>query len=90
LDEGLRETGFAIISDVVPAIHLDQLLRDIAGVQRSRAGIRHAMNHPSVAAIANSGHLLEMAQSVLGLRAFPIARLSSTSLQIQIGWWYGT
>jgi len=47
---------------------LDDLIR--TPLPRSRAGVRHAMKHLSVAAIAGD-QLLEMAKAVLGTRAFP-------------------
>jgi ectoine hydroxylase-related dioxygenase (phytanoyl-CoA dioxygenase family) len=71
-DQAVERAGFAIIPDVFPAAQMDYLLNDLArfALPRSRAGIRHAMKHASVAAIAGN-HLLEMAQAVLGYEAMP-------------------
>jgi ectoine hydroxylase-related dioxygenase (phytanoyl-CoA dioxygenase family) len=72
MKETVEQAGFAVIPDVFPAVQMDQLLEGLAQatLPRSRAGIRHAMGHPSVAVIAGN-HLLKMAMAVLGPRAFP-------------------
>src|SRR5688572_1007407 len=50
--------------------HLIEALSDSPG-HRSRAGVRHLMNHPAVASIASDPRLLNMARLALGGEAVP-------------------
>jgi len=69
----IKEDGYAIMPDVVPAQEVDHLLGDLspANAPRSRAGSRHALRHAAVRAIAESVRLTDLAREVLGRDAFP-------------------
>jgi len=72
LEEAFPQAGFDIIPDIFSATQMDRLLAQLQEsiLPRSRAGIRHALRHPSVAAIAR-GRLLELAERVLGCETIP-------------------
>src|SRR5271168_3423912 len=69
----VEEQGFAIEHGVFGTDEIARLLGElrVADLPRSRAGIRHAMQHASVARIARDSRLLGMAQQVLGAAAIP-------------------
>jgi hypothetical protein len=69
----VEEQGFAIERGVLLASELARLLGElrVADLPRSRAGIRHAMQHASVARIARDIRLVGMAQEILGAAAVP-------------------
>jgi ectoine hydroxylase-related dioxygenase (phytanoyl-CoA dioxygenase family) len=69
----LEGSGFAIISDVLTEKRLEPIEQELtdSSSHRSRAGIRHALKLPSIAALARESSLLRVARSVLGERAFP-------------------
>jgi ectoine hydroxylase-related dioxygenase (phytanoyl-CoA dioxygenase family) len=71
--EPIQKHGFAIISELVRREDIDGLLEELtkANLPRSRAGVRHAMRLPAVAAIARDARLMEIAQETLGRDAFP-------------------
>jgi ectoine hydroxylase-related dioxygenase (phytanoyl-CoA dioxygenase family) len=71
--EPIQEQGYAIIPGVVAPNEIDGLLAELSRVDlpRSRAGVRHAMKVPAVAAIAQNPGLLSMAREALGAGAFP-------------------
>src|SRR5271154_960119 len=73
LRKQIKEHGFAIERDVLAASEIAHLLGElrVADLPRSRAGIRHAMQHASVARIARDTRLLGFAQEVLGAAAIP-------------------
>jgi len=50
-----------------------RLVEDLeqATLRRSRAGVRHALQHPVVASLASESPLLDIAREVLGGEAFP-------------------
>jgi ectoine hydroxylase-related dioxygenase (phytanoyl-CoA dioxygenase family) len=66
-------SGFCILPDVVSAEAIDHLLDGIAAAQpyRSRAGIRHALRYPAVAAFAARLELINLAREILGPDALP-------------------
>jgi ectoine hydroxylase-related dioxygenase (phytanoyl-CoA dioxygenase family) len=71
--DAVIDQGFAIVRDVVKdrdLVHLESDLFDPA-LSRSRAGVRHAMSVPSVAAVTQHANLRALAQSVLGPSAIP-------------------
>lgn len=71
---GAIEThGFAVIPDVLCSAEIDQLTAALthANLIRSRAGVRHAMKYPAVAATARDTRLCNLARAVLGPEAFP-------------------
>ena len=71
--EPIQKHGFAIIPELVRRQDVDGLLEELnkANLPRSRAGVRHAMGLPAVAAIARDARLMEIAQETLGRDAFP-------------------
>ena len=71
--EPIQKHGFAIIPELVRQQDVDGLLEELnkANLPRSRAGVRHAMRLPAVAAIARDARLMEIAQETLGRDAFP-------------------
>jgi ectoine hydroxylase-related dioxygenase (phytanoyl-CoA dioxygenase family) len=71
--EDINEQGFAVVENVLPAEELDPLTEELARAtwRRSRAGVRHALGHDAVAALARSPELLGMAAQVLGGSAVP-------------------
>ncbi len=71
--QSVAELGLAVVEEALSSAEVDRLLADLASYPftRSRAGIRNAMSHPSVAAIANDPRLLTLASEVLGWLVFP-------------------
>lgn len=71
--KNLNEQGLAVVEDVLPAEIVKPLIAELAEAtwRRSRAGVRHALGHDAVAALARSPQLLGMAARVLGGSAFP-------------------
>jgi ectoine hydroxylase-related dioxygenase (phytanoyl-CoA dioxygenase family) len=71
--ESIRESGFAVVPEVVGHKEIDRLIGELSGAElpRSRAGVRHAMKIPPVAELARRGALLEIARKILGKDAFP-------------------
>ena len=67
----LNEQGFQITPDVISADECDALIATLSEVtvQRSRAGARHLMSLPLVAALANDKRLGEITDVALGPRA---------------------
>jgi ectoine hydroxylase-related dioxygenase (phytanoyl-CoA dioxygenase family) len=73
LQEQVESDGFAIIPHVFPEREVVDLLAMLENseLQRSRAGMRHAMRNAAVAALARDPRMLELAQEVLGGSAIP-------------------
>lgn len=71
--EQIREKGFAILPDLLGRGDVNALLDALgrAKLPRSRAGARHAMKLPVVAALAQDARLLGIAQKILGGEAIP-------------------
>src|SRR6267143_1808393 len=69
----IETQGFAIIPDVVSEVSVSVLLERLHGahLHRSRAGIRHALQHPPVMEIAQDPRLLAIARGILGNSAIP-------------------
>jgi hypothetical protein len=69
----LTEHGGAVIESAVPPGEISELLLHIERdpLPRSRAGIRHALRHPAVRAIAHDARVLSLARAVLGPATFP-------------------
>jgi ectoine hydroxylase-related dioxygenase (phytanoyl-CoA dioxygenase family) len=65
--------GFAILPDVLTRSDLDRLDESLkrTPLPRSRAGMRHALRHPAVLAVARDPRLLAIAQEILGCDPFP-------------------
>lgn len=65
-------SGFEVQSDVLSAHEATGLIAALEHARgRSRAGARHLMSHPAVAALANDSRFLAQAQRVLGQDAKP-------------------
>lgn len=62
----MNDAGFHIANDVLSAPECDHLIESLLGERRSRAGARHLMRNPCVAAIASDRRLLGLAQCSLG------------------------
>ena len=72
-DQAIGDAGFAILPALFSCEYLDRLLQEIdeSAPRRSRAGIRHALSLPVVAAVAREPQMIELAREVLGSEAFP-------------------
>jgi ectoine hydroxylase-related dioxygenase (phytanoyl-CoA dioxygenase family) len=71
--ELIQAKGFAIIPEVLGRKDVDGLLEELsrAELPRCRAGVRHAMRLPAVAAVAQDARLMGIARKTLGEKAFP-------------------
>ena len=69
----IQEQGFAIIPGILTRRDAAGLLDEFSSMDlpRSRAGVRHAMRLPAVAAVAQDSRLMGIAQQILGGAAFP-------------------
>jgi ectoine hydroxylase-related dioxygenase (phytanoyl-CoA dioxygenase family) len=69
----IQEHGFAIIPGILEPKDVAGLLDELGRVNlpRSRAGVRHAMRLPTVAAVAQDERLMGIARETLGGKAFP-------------------
>ncbi len=69
----IEPDGFGIREGVLATHEIEQLLERLTRepMPRSRAGVRHALRHPAVMAIALDPRLLEIARKVVGPSAQP-------------------
>ena len=69
----VQTSGYGYIPNVLSKTETLSLLQEIenAGLPRSRAGVRHAMKHPSIARIANEASMMRIAETILGDGAVP-------------------
>jgi ectoine hydroxylase-related dioxygenase (phytanoyl-CoA dioxygenase family) len=69
----VEEQGFGVLPEVLLPRETRRLIDglDQTPLRRSKAGVRHALRHPSVAALAREPRLLNIAQEVLGAGALP-------------------
>lgn len=67
------DDGFAVVSSVFDGAELDRLAKTLEGapLQRSRAGARHLLTVPPIAALARDSRLTKMAAEVLGCDPVP-------------------
>jgi ectoine hydroxylase-related dioxygenase (phytanoyl-CoA dioxygenase family) len=67
----VQEQGYGLIPAVFTKDEVFDLLKQISGeaLQRTRAGVRHAMRSNSVAQIARDARMMEFARHILGERA---------------------
>lgn len=63
--------GYAIEENVLSSGECDALLNGLSDVQRTRAGARHLMTNPAVAALAADPRLVGLASRTLGSQATP-------------------
>jgi ectoine hydroxylase-related dioxygenase (phytanoyl-CoA dioxygenase family) len=69
--EAIAREGYFIFPPLFSAAELEQLSIAFAGIKRSRAGVRHALEIPAVAEIANDQRLITIAREMLGNHAAP-------------------
>src|SRR5258707_411388 len=70
--EASRQTGFLVVNRLLSHDESDALALTLsAGISRSRAGARHLMRVPAVAALSRDPRLLELARKELGAKPFP-------------------
>src|SRR5580700_9342432 len=69
----IEEDGFGVFPEVLLRGETRRLIDDLdqSPLKRSKAGVRHALRHPSVAALAREPCLLNIAREVLGAEARP-------------------
>jgi hypothetical protein len=69
----VEQQGFAIFPEVLLPHEAQSLLHELdqSTLRRSKAGIRHALKHPAIAALARNQRLLHLAQEILGSEAIP-------------------
>jgi ectoine hydroxylase-related dioxygenase (phytanoyl-CoA dioxygenase family) len=69
----IGEQGFAILPEILLPREAQWLIDDLDHfpLKRSKAGVRHALRHPAVAALAQEPRLLRVAQATLGTAAVP-------------------
>jgi hypothetical protein len=69
----IEKQGFAIVPEVLSRSEIARLDESFSRdpLPRSRAGMRHALRHPSVLAIARDPRLRAIAQEVLRCDPFP-------------------
>jgi ectoine hydroxylase-related dioxygenase (phytanoyl-CoA dioxygenase family) len=69
----IEDAGFAVIERVFHEEEMDALRKTLsgAGLPRTRAGTRHAMQSPDVASFANDERLLSIVRPILGPGAWP-------------------
>jgi hypothetical protein len=67
------DRGFAIVPEVFDNLEIDKISRELEGksLQRSRAGARHLLFVPAVAALASNPRLLAIAADVLRCEPVP-------------------
>jgi len=73
LQEDLQRDGFAIVNGALTESEIIPALEALSSPElaRSRAGTRHVLQNPTVAALARHPELLGMVQQVLGAAAQP-------------------
>ena len=64
-------SGFFIDEDVFSGSECEQLLENLRGFDRGRAGARHLMSHPDVRRVASDPRMLRIARFALGADALP-------------------
>jgi ectoine hydroxylase-related dioxygenase (phytanoyl-CoA dioxygenase family) len=69
----VEEHGFFILPDLISPQDVKRLTADLGHsvLRRSKAGVRHALSHPVVAALASDVRMLNIAQEILGAGALP-------------------
>jgi hypothetical protein len=67
------DSGFAIVPGVFDSREVDAILRKLEGetLRRSRAGARHLLSVPVIAALANDPRLISLAAKTLGSEPVP-------------------
>jgi ectoine hydroxylase-related dioxygenase (phytanoyl-CoA dioxygenase family) len=67
------DSGFAVVARVFGAAEIDELVRELDAhtIRRSRAGARHLLSTPAIAAVARDSRLINLATEVLGRAPVP-------------------
>jgi hypothetical protein len=67
--------GYAVLPDVLSRQEVEVLAHDLSSstLQRSRAGARHLLAVPAIAALARDSRLIELAASELGCEPLPFS-----------------
>jgi ectoine hydroxylase-related dioxygenase (phytanoyl-CoA dioxygenase family) len=70
--QSIEQHGFAILHEVIAQDEIATLLENLVGIahRRGRAGARHVLHNPEIAAVANDARLLGIARPILGETAF--------------------
>jgi len=71
--DDIAQCGFSILPDKFSQDETFQLIRDLenSALKRSKAGIRHALQHKAIRGLATEPKLLRVARDVLGREATP-------------------
>jgi len=83
----IDRSGFSIEEGVLAESECEQMVNALSNgsLKRSRAGARHLMSHPAVAALASDRRLLAMARRVSSWRILPMPiRRSDWNCQVLI------
>lgn len=69
----IESQGFAIFAALLDTNAIDKLANALehASLARTRAGVRHAMQDPAIAAFARNPRLMQIVRAVLGAEALP-------------------
>jgi hypothetical protein len=67
----MSDAGYWLEPAVISGTECDESVAALSSSRRSRAGVRHLMSHPAVAAIANDPRLQSIALKALGSAAIP-------------------
>jgi ectoine hydroxylase-related dioxygenase (phytanoyl-CoA dioxygenase family) len=69
----VQEQGFAILPEVLLPHEAQSLIDELdrSTLRRTKAGIRHALKYPAVAALASDPRLIHIAREILGEEALP-------------------
>lgn len=69
----VEQRGFAVLPEVLTRSEIERLDESLAcnPLPRTRAGMRHALRHPDVLAIASDSRLRAVAKEVLACEPFP-------------------
>jgi ectoine hydroxylase-related dioxygenase (phytanoyl-CoA dioxygenase family) len=69
----VEEHGFAVLRQVFLPREMQRLIEELerSALKRSKAGVRHALRHTSVAELARERRLLNIAREIMGGEAVP-------------------
>jgi ectoine hydroxylase-related dioxygenase (phytanoyl-CoA dioxygenase family) len=69
----VQEQGFAILPEVLLPREAQSLIDELnrSTLRRTKAGVRHALKYPAVAALAQEPRLINIAREILGGEALP-------------------
>jgi|SRR5580704_4541595 hypothetical protein len=90
--DDVEKRGFAILPGVLMRSDIERLGECLTRdpLPRSRAGMRHALRHLDVLAVARHPRLLDIAREILECDPVPFRPRYLTSLPPPIGSWCGT